>query len=386
MKKFLMACAMTALATGVVTGCGDDDGDDDTNPTAGKGGTAGTSGASGKGGTSSGGISGSGGGKAGAGNGGKGGTSGGNGGRAGGGSGSGGAGRGGAGSGGTDAGGEAGLGGEAGGGSGGQGGEAGLGGGEGGVAGLAGAGGEAGVPGPIAGQGGEGATSAGGQGGAGGEGGSTVPPPVARLRLNEINPSIAGGEDLIELLVVEAGSIEGIIIQQSVGTPATVATLPALTVAVNDLVVVHLNPANGAQAITNETTSKSQCTSTDCYDAAWDVRGASVANGLAVGNRVVTVLSGSTLQDAVPFVVDGGSSAGFLDELQEIQTAGQWSPTSCGGDPCTYDSDPTAIEVSVNWADTEMTEAGDSMQVTASNNNTTGAWDLAASTFGEPNE
>jgi hypothetical protein len=385
MKKFLMACAMTALATGVVTGCGDDDGDDDTNPTAGKGGTAGTSGASGKGGT--GGTAGTAGGKAGAGSGGKAGSSGGNGGKAGGGAGSGGAGRGGAGSGGTDAGGEAGLGGEAGGGSGGQGGEAGLGG-EGGVAGQAGAGagGEAGVPGPIAGQGGEGGTPAAGQGGAGGEGGGTEPPPVARLRLNEINPSIAGGEDLIELLVIEAGSVEGIVIQQSVGTPTTVATLPALTVAVNDLIVVHLNPANGAQGITNETTAKSQCASADCYDAAWDVRGGSAANGLAVGNRVVTVRSGTTLQDAVPFVVDGGSSAGFLDELQEIQTAGQWSPTSCDGDPCTYSTDPTALEVSVNWADTEATEAGDSMQVTAANNNTTGAWDLAASTFGVPNE
>jgi hypothetical protein len=238
---------------------------------------------------------------------------------------------------------------------------------------------------PVGGQGGEGGIPAAGQGGAGGEGGGPTVP-VAVLRLNELNPSISGGADLIELRVIQAGSIEGIVIQQSAGTPSTVATLPALTVAVDDLVVVHLNPANGAQAITNETTSKSQCTATTCYDAAWDVRGASPANGLAVGNRVVSVRSGTTLQDAVPFVVDGGSNAGFLTELQAIQQAGQWTPAGCGGEECTYVSDPTALEVSVNWTDTEATRAGDSVQVTASNNNQAGAWALDASTFGEPNE
>ena len=48
----------------------------------------------------------------------------------------------------------------------------------------------------------------------------------AVLILNEVNPAVVGGLDLIELLTVQAGNAANITIQQNFTNPVTLATLP----------------------------------------------------------------------------------------------------------------------------------------------------------------
>jgi hypothetical protein len=396
--KLLIGWTVTLLSAGTVVSCGDDEGDDEGQPSAGKAaagtagsGSAGKSGSSGSGGKAGSAGSSSGASGTGAGTGGKAGSGGGG---EGGGAGTSSSGNGGAGGEAGGGGGEGGDGGEAAlGGNGGQSGEAGQGGetsGNGGTAGTAGGG----TSGGGSGGGGNGGTSGGGtsgtagggtsgtgaEAGFGGEGGGSGVA-TALLRLNELNSNITNGADLIELRVIEAGDIAGITIEQVLTTPVVLATLPSLVVAANDLIVVHLNAPGG---VTNEMLTKEQCGGQACFDEAWDVRGEDT--GLFFGNRVISVMDGATHQDAVPFIVDGNEPPAFLDALTAIQDAGQWLPANCGGADCTYETAPTADGISVDWSDLETTAAGDSIQVTGANNNQESAWDLAASTWGEPND
>jgi hypothetical protein len=200
------------------------------------------------------------------------------------------------------------------------------------------------------------------------------------LRLSELSPDINGSQDLIELEVLAAGTLAGITIEEGIEDVVVLATLPSLVVAEDDFVVVHLDPP---AAITNETTSKTQCTANACYDAAWDVRGG--GTGIFHANRVITVMEGNEYQDAVPFTTNG-TGTNFLTDLETIQDAGLWFPATCGGDDCTYTTtDPTAFEVSVDWTDVETTATGDSVQLTGTNPNQTGGWEVAGETFGEAN-
>ncbi|HEY3496205.1 MAG TPA: hypothetical protein VGK73_16010 [Polyangiaceae bacterium] len=360
-SKLLIGWTLTVLSTGAIVSCGDDDGDD-AQPNGGKAGsTAGASGNAGKAGGGSGGKAGeggSGGGKAGGGSGGRAG----NGGRGG---------RGG--SGGSTPGGQ---GGEAGS----MAGEAGEGpGGEGGGGGEGALGGEGGLGGESAG-GAAGDTGESGSAGLGGEGGSGEPP-VAVLRLNELNSNIDNNRDLIELRVITAGNLGGIRVEQTLTNTTLLATLPSVTVEAGDLVVVHLNPLGG---VSSETTAKDQCTGPACYDAAWDVRGQDT--GLVHGNRVIAVRANGAYQDAVPFVATGGTQpAAFLTALEAIQDAGQWTPATCGGSACTYATTPSAEDISVDWTEIAATADGDSIQVTGTGSDTAAEWEVAESSFGEPN-
>ena len=364
-NKLLIGWMATMLGAGVLVACGDDDGgDDDGHPSGGKAGSsAGTAGANaGKGGSAGGGTGGggTGGGKAGGGGAGNGGKSG-----------------------------KAGGGGTGGkgvnpGGAGGEGGEAGSTGGESGNAGQGGQGGQGGE-GPVGGEAGLGGESGAGSGetagaGNGGEGGAPEVP-LAVLHLNEINSNINNNVDLIELRVITGGDVFGITVEQVLMNATVLATLPHLVVAANDLVVVHLNAPGG---VTNESTGKDQCVGQACFDEAWDVRGGDT--GLVHGNRVITVRANGAYQDAVPFVDSGGTEpAAFLDALTAIQTASQWTPAMCGGMACTYATTPSAVDISVDWADIGTTAAGDSVQVTSNNDNSANQWEVAPGSFGLPN-
>ncbi|OJT21916.1 hypothetical protein BO221_24495 [Archangium sp. Cb G35] len=175
---------------------------------------------------------------------------------------------------------------------------------------------------------------------------------TAVLLLNEVNPSLSGGRDLIELLAVSGGSVNQITVVAD-GSPAQVlATLPNVTVAAGDIIVVHLAPSATFDAPASETLGKSEFPKAmygTNYDTAWDFRGGST--GLSFANRVLRVKDalGNT-QDAVPFVATIGTpSSIFLGQLQAIQAEGLWLPADCTGALCTYDTYPTAVDVSVNW-------------------------------------
>jgi hypothetical protein len=210
----------------------------------------------------------------------------------------------------------------------------------------------------------------------------------ASLMLNEINPNISGSNDLIELIAVNGGSLNGLTIQQAISPSPVVllATLPPVIVALGDIIVVHLNPATATGAApASETTSKSQYQKAAYfanYDAAWDFHGS--ATGLTFGNRVIVVISGSNIQDAVAFTNNNGVPTSFPQDVQYIQTAAQWFPSDCGGVLCSYSTTPTVEAISVNWQGVGTSAAGNSVQrLSNTDTNTKTDWSAAtAPTWG----
>ena len=175
-------------------------------------------------------------------------------------------------------------------------------------------------------------------------GGFTVP---AQLVINEVDPNIKSSLDLVELRVTSAGSDQRHRPAAGLRDGKTkLATLPAIQVAVDDLIVVHLTPA---ATVTNETMTKTDCTDAACYAGAWDVAG--LAADITYSNQVLTLIAadGTTHLDTVAFTLQGGSPGGFPTEVQAAQAAGQWMPADCTGTLCTYASTPTVEAISVPW-------------------------------------
>ncbi|GHG85161.1 chitobiase/beta-hexosaminidase C-terminal domain-containing protein [Comamonas sp. JC664] len=174
---------------------------------------------------------------------------------------------------------------------------------------------------------------------------------AARLRLSEVAPNVPYGRDLVELLVRESGSTWGATLMDG---NATLATLPDVEVAAGDIIVVHLNPDRvtpGVDAPASETLGKAQYSASSYssnYDNAWDFHGTTL--GVGSGNRTLRIreASGGT-QDGVALVVSGNTFAGYPALLQALQSEGHWSPATCAGVPCTYESSPSALDVSFDW-------------------------------------
>jgi hypothetical protein len=214
----------------------------------------------------------------------------------------------------------------------------------------------------------------------------------AKLLVNEVNPNITGGRDLVELFVVTGGSVNQMTLVVD-GTTAPLATLPNVTVAAGDIIVVHLAPSSTPDAPASETTSKSQyarATYTTNYDTAWDFLGG--ASGISYSHRVLRVkdVVGNT-QDAVAFVIAGlaaGSAPSvYPSQLQALQAEGLWQPMDCGGALCTYSSSPSAVDVSATWGSLS-TSIATSVQRLGGGVDTNSASDWyvsSTSSFGSPN-
>lgn len=204
---------------------------------------------------------------------------------------------------------------------------------------------------------------------------------VAILQINEVNPNITGSLDLIELRVLSAGATLGITVEQDITTKVVLATLPAITVAAGDLIVVHDNPVVG---VTNETTTKATCVNAACYAGAWDVRGGATA--LTYSGRVVVVRApNAAIMDGVAFYKKAAvSPATFFTQVTALQTASQWLPADCGGVACS--TNVLAEGVSADWAGCAVTAAGASVARKA-NADTDKAvdWVVGASSFGATN-
>ncbi len=208
----------------------------------------------------------------------------------------------------------------------------------------------------------------------------------ATLIINEVDPNVTAGKDLVELLAVTGGNILNFRLQQDVAGAITLATLPNLTVAAGDLVVVHLAPGTS----TNETTTKGDCVDVACYPNAWDVNGG--VTGITFTNRVLRLIApNNAVADAVAFAkATTASPATFPADLQTIQAAGQWLPANCGGAACTYASTPTASDatISVDWTMAATAPTGTNVSVQRKSGQvtkTTADWTQTAQTFGAPN-
>ncbi|MFO0590823.1 MAG: Ig-like domain-containing protein [Polyangiaceae bacterium] len=190
--------------------------------------------------------------------------------------------------------------------------------------------------------------------------------PIAQLLINELSPNITTQHDLIELVALTGGSVNGIKLLQKGSATETLVTLPDFSVAQGDFIVIHLVPSGVAGiAPASETMSKTQYANgmySANYDTAWDILGG--ATGLTFGYRVLE-LDGpaGTLMDAVPVVVSNQTgAAAFPGVLQALQAAGGWLPADCGGALCTYASTPTATTISVDYMGAGTTPNGKSIQ------------------------
>ncbi len=216
--------------------------------------------------------------------------------------------------------------------------------------------------------------------------------PVAQMVFNEVSPNIASGHDLIELLVTAPGSTGGIKVFQKGSAIETLATLPEITVAMGDLIVIHLVPVGTTGiAPASETTSKDELPSATYsanYDTAWDILGGTTP--LSFSHRVLEIdAPAGAVIDAVPFVYSmvAQAPAAFPGVLQALQAAGLWLPADCGGALCTYASTPTAVAVSVDYLGVGTTPAGKSVQRKPGMNTKQNTdWNSAAvSSFGAAN-
>ena len=204
---------------------------------------------------------------------------------------------------------------------------------------------------------------------------------VAILAINEVNPNITGSLDLIELRVLSGGATLGITVEQDITTKVVLATLPAITVATGDFIVVHDNPAAG---VTNETTTKATCANAACYAGAWDVRGGVTA--LTYSGRVVVVRApNAAIMDGVAFYKKGAvSPATFFTQVTALQTASMWLPTDCGGVACS--TNVLAEGISADWAACAVTAAGASVARKANADTDKAAdWLVGPSSFGATN-
>jgi hypothetical protein len=206
----------------------------------------------------------------------------------------------------------------------------------------------------------------------------------ALLVINEVNASVTGGADLVELRAVAGGTVKGAVLQVGLSGGTVLATLPDLSVATGDLLVIHLAPGAG---IVTETSTKDGCSDAACYAGAWDVAGG--ATGIADTTRILVLETAlGDVLDAVPFTDGSTTGAGtFLADLQTLQALGLWLPADCGGDLCTLTTTtPTALEISVDWSGMGTAVTGPSVRRTAAADTDLAAdWAVGTSSFGAAN-
>jgi len=157
--------------------------------------------------------------------------------------------------------------------------------------------------------------------------------PVALIRINEFNANILNGCDLIELRVVASGLVDGLQLWERT---APILTFPAMTLQVNDYIIVHLDgndPLCNPSGIGNETSSPGQFPASahpQNNDLAYDWYSSDV--GLANTDNVLTIYGGAAgILDAVLASDDPVGTAATDSETQAatVAAAGQW--TMVGG-------------------------------------------------------
>src|SRR5688572_4207852 len=122
-------------------------------------------------------------------------------------------------------------------------------------------------------------------------------PAVAGLRFTEVNP--AGEHDVVELVAVRPGLLDGLRIIEHTNSHVDFAFPPGFTVRRSDVVVLHL-----AGDCTDQPSNAEACGTAAPFSAAWDF---SVPGQLTYSGKVFELLAGDGAPiDAVPFVESGG--------------------------------------------------------------------------------
>ncbi|WP_146652988.1 hypothetical protein [Labilithrix luteola] len=211
--------------------------------------------------------------------------------------------------------------------------------------------------------------------------------PRAVLRITEVGPTMASNKDLVELVAITGGTVNGFVLQQDINSPTVLGTFPDAVVATGDIIVVHMGATTDS-----ETTSKNQfpaSATAENYDTAWDFKGGTT--GITFSSRLILALDpDGAIQDGVAFHRYPGTPPGaYPNNLQALQAVGHWLPADCGGALCTTNSTPTAMEVSADWtampATNATTTSNTIRRVSVTDTNTKDDWAVGPQSWGLPN-
>jgi hypothetical protein len=150
-----------------------------------------------------------------------------------------------------------------------------------------------------------------------------------QLSISELNANITNGCDLLELQAIGGGSIEGFTIKER---RSTVLTLPAISVADGDIILVHFNGGRDTcnpGSASDETQSITQFggdAHSRNYATAWDLW--STDSGITATDNVLQVLDADgIIQDAL-LVADAPTGTAAADSERAaaaVAEAGQWT-------------------------------------------------------------
>ncbi len=205
--------------------------------------------------------------------------------------------------------------------------------------------------------------------------------------INELNATITGGCDLIELRVVEGGSMEGFTLMERTGN---LVVFSGLSVATNDIIVVHMNgnnatcnPASATDETVGPAENPNSSVSTN-YDTAYDWY--ATDNGLTDTDNVFSLWDGlGALVDAV-LVADstsGNAAGGSEDEALLVVAEGGWTNTDGTVPAGGYIDDDFRINAVQDLDATATTSDGTSIQRNGDvDNNHMGDWTMAMPSWG----
>jgi hypothetical protein len=218
------------------------------------------------------------------------------------------------------------------------------------------------------------------------------------MLLNEVNATIASMCDLIELRVVLGGDFGGYVVEER-GT-ALITFPTGLTLATNDVVVIHLDRADlscrgGGAAPADEVASPTEQPASSVssnFDGAYDFY--STDTGLTPTNNVLVVRDGTgRIVDAVLLVdTPDPPSAPYttLDAVNgaaaEVASAGQWQLVGGGVPPVGFSNETFRANAVVDLDGTGTDRAGESIQRNDDDdNNDKDDWTQAPSSWGAIN-
>jgi hypothetical protein len=166
---------------------------------------------------------------------------------------------------------------------------------------------------------------------------------IAALRITEIN--VAGTIDLVELVAVAPGALDGLRLEERTNSGLDVALPSGYALDDGDVLVVHV----GGRC-TDPPDDPAACGD----DAPWSAAAydLSVAGGMSYSGKVLVVLGADgAVVDGVAFVESHGvAPASYVAAVEGLQAIGAWDPTTCVDDASTGKAeDRYCRNVSVLW-------------------------------------
>ena len=213
---------------------------------------------------------------------------------------------------------------------------------------------------------------------------------AAVVRINELNGNISDGCDLIELRVIQGGSMDGWTLMERT---STILTFTGLTVATNDYIIVHFdggdvdcNPGPSGNEVLSPTEFPNAGFPQN-YDSAYDWYTSD--SGMTGTDNVLTLLDNTgTIVDAV-FVSDdpaGTAAAASESQAAVVAAAGEWTTTAGTVPAGGFVDDDFNMHAVQDLNGTDNTPTGTSIQRSDdSDTNHLGGWGMTDNTWGANN-